>query len=45
VSASSSQTIVQEDIVIDLPAEHDQLENHSLPRFTELQYHFIRGDP
>ncbi|MFL4476608.1 ABC transporter ATP-binding protein, partial [Paeniglutamicibacter sp. MACA_103] len=34
---SSSPTIVQEDIVIDLPAERDQLETRSLPRFTELR--------
>ncbi|MFL4472729.1 ABC transporter ATP-binding protein, partial [Paeniglutamicibacter sp. MACA_103] len=36
---SSSPTIVQEDIVIDLPAERDQLETRSLPRFTELRHH------
>ena len=27
------------DIVIDLPAERDQLETRSLPRFTELRHH------
>jgi NitT/TauT family transport system ATP-binding protein len=31
--------VVQEDIVIDLPAERDQLETRSLPRFTELRHH------
>ena len=36
---SSSPTVVQEDIVIDLPAERDQLETRSLPRFTELRHH------
>ncbi|MET0977854.1 MAG: ABC transporter ATP-binding protein [Paeniglutamicibacter terrestris] len=36
---SSSPTIVQEDILIDLPAERDQLETRSLPRFTELRHH------
>ena len=36
---SSSPTVVQEDIVIDLPAERDQLETRSLPRFTELSQH------
>ncbi|MFC9934729.1 ABC transporter ATP-binding protein [Glutamicibacter sp. NPDC127525] len=36
---SSSPTVVQEDIAIDLPAERDQLETRSLPRFTELRHH------
>src|SRR5690606_21030745 len=36
---SSSPTVVQEDILIDLPAERDQLETRSLPRFTELRHH------
>ncbi|WP_217500514.1 ABC transporter ATP-binding protein [Arthrobacter sp. C9C5] len=36
---SSSPTVVQEDIVIDLPAERDQLNTRSLPRFTELRHH------
>lgn len=36
---SSSPTVVQEDIVIDLPVERDQLETRSLPRFTELRHH------
>ncbi|GAA4364625.1 ABC transporter ATP-binding protein [Paeniglutamicibacter cryotolerans] len=36
---SSSPTIVQEDLVIDLPDERDQLETRSLPRFTELRHH------
>ncbi|KRE79565.1 ABC transporter ATP-binding protein [Arthrobacter sp. Soil763] len=36
---SSSPTVVQEDIVIDLPDERDQLETRSLPRFTELRHH------
>ncbi|WP_404289074.1 ABC transporter ATP-binding protein [Glutamicibacter arilaitensis] len=36
---SSSPTVVQEDISIDLPAERDQLETRSLPRFTELRHH------
>ena len=36
---SSSPTVVQEDITIDLPEERDQLETRSLPRFTELRHH------
>lgn len=36
---SSSPTVVQEDLSIDLPAERDQLETRSLPRFTELRHH------
>jgi NitT/TauT family transport system ATP-binding protein len=36
---SSSPTVVQEDIVIDLPAERDQLNTRALPRFTELRHH------
>lgn len=36
---SSSPTIIQEDLVIDLPAERDQLNTRSLPRFTELRHH------
>ena len=36
---SSSPTVVQEDIVINLPAERDQLNTRSLPRFTELRHH------
>ncbi|CAN7483606.1 NitT/TauT family transport system ATP-binding protein [Arthrobacter sp. PvP023] len=36
---SSSPTVIQEDIMIDLPAERDQLNTRSLPRFTELRHH------
>ncbi|MET4589242.1 ABC transporter ATP-binding protein [Arthrobacter sp. 754] len=36
---SSSPTVIQEDIVIDLPEVRDQLETRSLPRFTELRHH------
>ena len=36
---SSSPTVVQEDIVIDLPQDRDQLNTRSLPRFTELRHH------
>lgn len=36
---SSSPTVIQEDIVIDLPAERDQLNTRSTPRFTELRHH------
>lgn len=36
---SSSPTVVQEDIVIDLPEDRDQLNTRSLPRFTELRHH------
>lgn len=36
---SSSPTVIQEDIVIDLPDKRDQLETRSLPRFTELRHH------
>lgn len=36
---SSSPTVIQEDISIDLPAERDQLTTRSAPRFTELRGH------
>jgi NitT/TauT family transport system ATP-binding protein len=36
---SSSPTVIQEDLVIDLPEERDQLETRALPRFTELRHH------
>lgn len=36
---SSSPTIIQEDLTIDLPEERDQLNTRSLPRFTELRHH------
>ncbi|WP_345147950.1 ABC transporter ATP-binding protein [Arthrobacter ginkgonis] len=36
---SSSPTVVQEDLVIDLPEERDQLNTRALPRFTELRHH------
>ncbi|MFJ6299830.1 ABC transporter ATP-binding protein [Pseudarthrobacter oxydans] len=36
---SSSPTVIQEDIQIDLPADRDQLNTRSLPRFTELRHH------
>ncbi|MCC9206376.1 ABC transporter ATP-binding protein [Arthrobacter sp. zg-Y769] len=36
---SSSPTVVQEDIRIDLPEDRDQLETRGLPRFTELRHH------
>jgi NitT/TauT family transport system ATP-binding protein len=39
VMLSSSPTIVQDDLVIDLPDERDQLTTRSLPRFTELRAH------
>lgn len=39
IMLSSSPTIVQEDLVVDLPDERDQLETRSLPRFTELRHH------
>jgi len=39
VILSSSPTVVQEDIAIDLPSERDQLNTRSLPRFTELRGH------
>lgn len=39
VVLSSSPTVVQEDIIIDLPAERDQLTTRSLPRFVELRNH------
>jgi len=34
---SSSPTVVQDDILIDLPADRDQLTTRSLPRFAELR--------
>ncbi|MCO4276430.1 ABC transporter ATP-binding protein [Pseudarthrobacter sp. HLT3-5] len=36
---SSSPTVIQEDIVIDLPDDRDQLNTRALPRFTELRHH------
>jgi NitT/TauT family transport system ATP-binding protein len=39
VVLSSSPTIVQQDLVIDLPAERDQLTTRSHPRFTALRGH------
>jgi NitT/TauT family transport system ATP-binding protein len=36
---SSSPTVVQEDLAIDLPPARDQLETRALPRFTELRTH------
>nr|WP_082979182.1 ABC transporter ATP-binding protein [Arthrobacter sp. B6] len=39
---SSSPTVVQEDIVIDLPADRDQLNTRSTPRFAELRHHVYK---
>ncbi len=39
IMLSSSPTVVQEDLVVDLPAERDQLNSRSLPRFTQLRHH------
>ncbi|RSM56700.1 ABC transporter [Actinoplanes sp. ATCC 53533] len=39
VILSSSPTIVQEDLAVDLPAERDQLTTRAQPRFTELRGH------
>ncbi|GAA1804421.1 ABC transporter ATP-binding protein [Nesterenkonia flava] len=39
IMLSSSPTVVQDDIEIDLPAERTQLETRSDPRFTELRHH------
>ena len=39
VILSSSPTVVQEDIAIDLPNERDQLNTRSLARFTKLRGH------
>ncbi|WP_110590176.1 ABC transporter ATP-binding protein [Microbacterium suaedae] len=39
VILSSSPTVIQEDITIDLPDQRDQLETRALPRFTELRHH------
>jgi len=36
---SSSPTVVQEDVAVDLPAERDQLETRSSTRFGELRAH------
>jgi NitT/TauT family transport system ATP-binding protein len=36
---SSSPTVVQEDLTVDLPAERDQISTRALPRFTELRTH------
>jgi NitT/TauT family transport system ATP-binding protein len=34
-----SPTLVQEDLVIDLPEKRDQIGTRALPRFTELRTH------
>ncbi|MEI2766611.1 MAG: ABC transporter ATP-binding protein [Dermatophilaceae bacterium] len=39
---SSSPTVVQEDLDIDLPDMRDQLTTRSMPRFTELRGHVYR---
>jgi NitT/TauT family transport system ATP-binding protein len=39
IMLSSSPTVVQEDLVVDLPQERDQLETRSSPRFAELRHH------
>lgn len=39
IMLSSSPTVVQEDLRIDLPEERDQLETRSLARFVELRHH------
>lgn len=39
IMLSSSPTVVQEDLIVDLPDERDQLETRALPRFTELRHH------
>ena len=36
---SSSPTVVQEDLAVDLPDERDQLTTRSDPRFTQLRTH------
>jgi NitT/TauT family transport system ATP-binding protein len=36
---SSSPTVVQEDLAVDLPGERDQLTTRSDPRFTQLRSH------
>lgn len=36
---SSSPTVVQDNLVVDLPAERDQLNTRSLPKFAELRHH------
>lgn len=36
---SSSPTVIQEDLLVDLPAERNQLETRSSQRFSELRHH------
>jgi len=36
---SSSPTVVQDDVTIDLPAERDQIETRAQHRFVELRRH------
>lgn len=38
IMLSSSPTVIQQDLAIDLPSERDQLETRSLPRFIELRH-------
>ncbi len=39
IMLSSSPTVVQEDLIVDLPEERDQLETRAMPRFTQLRHH------
>ena len=39
VVLSSSPTVVQDDVPVDLPPDRDQLTTRALPRFTELRTH------
>ncbi|WP_175988768.1 ABC transporter ATP-binding protein [Microbacterium tenebrionis] len=39
IMLSSSPTVVQEDLIVDLPPQRDQLETRSMQRFTELRHH------
>jgi NitT/TauT family transport system ATP-binding protein len=39
LALSSSPTVVQEDLAVDLPSERDQLTTRSDPRFTQLRTH------
>ncbi|MGK5681702.1 ABC transporter ATP-binding protein [Actinoplanes sp. URMC 104] len=39
IMLSSSPTVVQDEITVDLPAERDQLHTRADPRFTELRTH------
>ncbi|QAY59162.1 ABC transporter ATP-binding protein [Microbacterium protaetiae] len=39
IMLSSSPTVIQDDVVVDLPRQRDQLETRSMPAFIDLRHH------